>query len=102
MGFIDPHSFADADQPLVKSVALELKLDFDSKTITGSAEYILKSAARGTLDFDTRNIVVDAVTGEDGKNVAFDTDHKDAIKGQRLRMHVQGAPSLQPCCPPPR
>lgn len=102
MGFIDPHSFADADQPLVRSVALELHLDFATKTITASADYVLKSPASGLLDFDTRDLVVEAVTGEGGESVAFDTDHKDAIKGQRLRMHLQGTVTPAPETSAPR
>lgn len=90
MVFLDPHSFTDADQPLVKSVALELKVDFKSKTIAGTAEYILKSATRGVLDFDIRHLIVETVIGADGKSVTFEADQKDEIKGARLRMHVQG------------
>nr|CAD1822041.1 unnamed protein product [Ananas comosus var. bracteatus] len=62
MGRIDPHSYADASQPLVTSAALSLYLDFSSSTILGSALLTLSAPFSGDLLLDTRLLSVAAAS----------------------------------------
>jgi len=84
----DPHSFTDLEQGRIEHMNLDLNVDFGSSRITGSAECVLAGAAAGPLDMDTRELEIRGVTGPDGAELSFDTDHTDEILGTRLRIEL--------------
>ena len=59
----DESSYAEPDKVVVKDIALDLKLDFDSKQIGGTATYTLewKDKAAKQLVLDTRELSVEKV-----------------------------------------
>ena len=62
----DEHSYAEPDKVAITDLALDLKLDFDSKTLAGTATYMLdwKDKAAKDLVLDTRDLTIDKVEGE--------------------------------------
>ncbi len=62
----DEHSYAEPDKVAISDLALDLKLDFDSKTIAGTATYTLDWKDKGAtqLVLDTRDLAIDKVEGE--------------------------------------
>lgn len=70
----DIHSFGNPDEVRPTHLALDLTLDFDSKTMAGTASLTLAYPGAGTakeLRLDTRDLTIKSVTGDDGKPLAF-------------------------------
>ena len=69
----DEHSFAEPDKVRTTDVALDLKVDFAQKQLSGSATYTLDwlDPKYGKLVLDTRDITIEKIVGEraDGKHV---------------------------------
>ncbi len=86
MALVDPHSYADDDQPRTKHLRLHLAVDFETKRIDGRAVLELASPAGGSMDLDTKGLTVSVVTGSGGGDVPFETGPDDAILGRRLRL----------------
>ncbi len=64
---IDEHSYAEPDKVAIKDLTLSLKIDFDTKTLAGTATYQLdwKDDAATALVLDTRDLTIDKVEGTD-------------------------------------
>ncbi|TKS52999.1 M1 family metallopeptidase [Luteimonas yindakuii] len=62
----DEHSFAEPTRVVIDDLALDLDLDFDSRTLAGTATYTLewKDEAANELVLDTRDITIERVEGE--------------------------------------
>ena len=75
---------------------LDLDVDFGTSRIQGTARCDLAEAGPGgPLDLDTRDLEIQAVRAADGAELAYDTDHTDAILGTRLRVQLpKGATSF--------
>jgi len=95
---LDPLSYARYDQVKTRGLHIDLKADFEKKTLSGFAELSLdwvdKSAR--TLDLDTRELSVSKIEalGADGKwaPVKYTFDKADEAKGQALRIALTGQP----------
>jgi len=87
---IDPHSWADSDQPRTRSLDLALEVDFDRRRIAGEATLELRGPSDGALDLDTRALRVHEATTEGGASVPFQVGDEDAVLGQRLRLELPG------------
>ena len=63
---IDEHSYAEPGVVTTTDLALDLKVDFDSKTISGTAVYTLdwKDKSATQLVLDTRDLTIEKVEGE--------------------------------------
>ena len=59
----DLSSYSNSNEVITTHIQLEWDIDFDSQTITGSIEHIVKILVNNTdhVDFDSSNIKVDAV-----------------------------------------
>jgi len=59
----DESSYAEPDKVVIKDLALDLKLDFDSRQIGGTATYTLewKDKAAKQLVLDTRELTIEKV-----------------------------------------
>ncbi|KAH9320436.1 hypothetical protein KI387_015075 [Taxus chinensis] len=90
MAPIDPHSFTDSAHPLTTHIHLSLFLDFDSKTIDGSATYNLPHRYTGSLFLDTRSLTIHTVTGTPSSNpIPFSLqNNSDPIKGTLLNISL--------------
>ncbi|MEQ1439194.1 M1 family metallopeptidase [Fontimonas sp. SYSU GA230001] len=88
----DPHSYANTDAFRTRHIALDLSVDFASKTLSGSAELQLQRLDRraATLILDTRDLDIRAVqaAGADGRYApaSFTLDAPDAVLGSALRI----------------
>lgn len=91
MAQLDPHSYADADQPATRHFKLSLKVDFEARRLVGTMRLELDRPASGALDLDTRDLEIRQVTDEAGQALQFQLGPTDPIKGQRLTIQTQAA-----------
>ena len=63
---VDEHSYAEPAKVVTDDLALDLKLDFDAKTLSGTATYTLdwKDKTATQLVLDTRDLTIEKVEGE--------------------------------------
>ncbi|QCO66876.2 M1 family metallopeptidase [Luteimonas yindakuii] len=85
----DEHSFAEPTRVVIDDIALDLDLDFDSRTLAGTATYTLewKDEAANELVLDTRDITIERVEGEANSQwqpLQFALDDAHASLGSRL------------------
>ncbi|MFI4969792.1 MAG: M1 family metallopeptidase [Lysobacterales bacterium] len=88
----DPHSYANADAVSVRSLELDLNVDFDQRELAGSAELQLdwhdKSARE--LVLDTRDLTIEKVDALDANGSAraarYTLARRDSILGSALRI----------------
>lgn len=84
MAPVDPHSYTDSLQPLTTHVALSLSLDFQSRSISGTATLTLTRPYKGQLFLDTRDLRVHQALDSEGRSLRFSLDLEDSILGSRL------------------
>jgi leukotriene-A4 hydrolase len=89
---VDEHSYAEPNKVVIKDLTLDLKLDFDSKTIAGIATYQLgwKDEAATELVLDSRDLTIDKVEGTDAKGawapLTFKLAAADPILGSKFSI----------------
>ena len=96
---VDEHSYAQPDKVRTTDLALDLAIDFDSRTIGGTATYALdwvdKSATR--LVLDTRDLTIEKAEGlgADGKwePLKFALADKDKVLGSALTIETPNRPA---------
>ena len=88
---LDPHSYADDDQPCTNRLNLQLWVDFLRSEIIGDVTLHLDRPARGQLDLDTRGLAIEAVTTADGEPLRFELNEPEPIVGRRLRVFVDAS-----------
>jgi Aminopeptidase N len=94
----DESSYAEPSKVVIKDLALDLKLDFDSKQIGGTATYTLDWKDKGAkqLVLDTRELTIEKVQGDDGKgNLAplqYALAPVDKIYGSKLTIEAPTQP----------
>jgi leukotriene-A4 hydrolase len=88
----DEHSYAEPGKVVITDLALDLKVDFDTKTIAGTATYTLDWKDKGAkqLVLDTRDLSIDKVEGE-GKDgqwqpLQYGLAKSDAILGSKFTI----------------
>ncbi|MCD9033453.1 M1 family metallopeptidase [Luteimonas sp. Y-2-2-4F] len=89
----DEHSHAEPGKVVIDDLALDLDLDFDSRTLAGTATYTLdwKDEAATELALDTRALTIERVEGEaDGQwsPLQFALDAPHATLGSRLLIQA--------------
>ena len=96
MSRLDPHSYADDNQPRTRSFDWKASVDFATRTIRAEVTLSFVSpAAGGPLDLDTRDLTIDAVVDPGGKPLAYTLHGADPILGRRLEVTVPaGATSI--------
>jgi leukotriene-A4 hydrolase len=91
---LDEHSYAEPDKVAIEDLQLDLKLDFDTKTIIGTATYTLDWKDKGTkaLQLDTRDLTIETVEGADAKGAWTPLNFKlaaaDAVLGSKLSIET--------------
>lgn len=86
----DPHSFSNPAQVRVTHVALDLDVDFEHRTLGGSAELDLErtAAADGVVALDTRNLNVRSVRDAAGGNLDYAFGASDEDLGTPLYVRL--------------
>ncbi|HVI58591.1 MAG TPA: M1 family metallopeptidase [Luteimonas sp.] len=90
----DEHSYAEPGKVAITDLALDLKIDFDAKTISGTATYTLdwKDKAARQLVLDTRDLSIDKVEGEDkdGKwaPLQYGLAKRDEVLGSKFTIEA--------------
>jgi aminopeptidase N len=86
----DYHSYADPSAYVTRHLDLDLTVDFDAKTLAGTAALDLERRAGGELALDTRDIAVEQVEAgaSDGpwQPATFSLGERDALLGSRLAI----------------
>ncbi len=88
MARLDPHSYADSDQPRVRHLRLRLDVDFTARRLDAEAVLDLARPSEGTLDLDTKGLDLLAVSNQDGASVPHELAPEEPILGQRLRLEL--------------
>jgi len=83
---LDPHSYADSDQPRPRQLRLSLAVDFERRQLDGEAALVLAGPAAGPFDLDSRGLDVRSVLTSDGTPVPFELGPEEPVLGQRLRL----------------
>jgi leukotriene-A4 hydrolase len=91
----DWHSFARPAEARVTHVALALRVDFGSKTLSGTATLSLAVApgAREVV-LDTKNLMIEGVTDETGATLVHTLGNADAVRGRPLRVALRPGVTL--------
>jgi len=98
MSETDEHSRAEPDKVVIEDLALDLALDFDARTLSGTATYRLqwKDPSATVLALDTRDLSIAKVEAEvDGawQPLQFALDEADPVLGNRLRIEAPQRPA---------
>ncbi|MGH8087951.1 MAG: aminopeptidase, partial [Stenotrophomonas sp.] len=94
----DESSYAEPHKVVIKDLALDLKLDFDTKQIGGTATYTLdwKDKAAKQLVLDTRELTIEKVeaVAADGKTapLQFALAPADKVFGSKLTIEAPEQP----------
>ena len=96
---VDEHSFAQPDKVRTTDLALDLAVDFDKKTISGTATYTLDwvDKAATQLVLDTRDLTIAKAEGlgADGQwsPLTFALSDKDKVLGSALTIEAPTRPA---------
>jgi len=87
----DSHSFSKSDEAVVKHLDLDIKVDFDSKTISGKASWQIDNIAKGTeIIFDENTLNITKVTlGDDEKETKFKLGEEIEFHGKPLHITIE-------------
>ena len=87
----DPHTYANAEDAIVRHLALDLNVDFDKKVISGKASIFFdnKTSAKKII-LDTRDLTIDKITLDSAETEAkFVLAEKDKFLGQALSIDIK-------------
>jgi leukotriene-A4 hydrolase len=89
----DPHSFFDPAQPRVRHLEWQLRLDFESQILVAEARLWLErgngSTTPALLDLDTRELVIERVSDDEGAPLPYELSAPHPFLGQRLRISLR-------------
>ena len=89
----DEHSYAEPQKVAIDDLALDIAIDFDAKTVAGTATYTLqwKDPVAKQLLLDTRDLTIEKVEGEAGGSwqpLQYALGEKDAVLGSKLSIET--------------
>ncbi len=91
-GRVDTHSYAEPDVAVVRHVALDLTVDFASKSIRGKALLTIDRKGDGPLTLDTRDLTIEGVeAGADPRALGlakYELRRADPILGSALVVRL--------------
>ncbi|MDB5198416.1 MAG: Peptidase rane alanine aminopeptidase [Chitinophagaceae bacterium] len=92
----DPHTFSEPDKAVVKHLDLDIKVNFDTKQISGKASWSINNIAKTDhIIFDTKLLEIQKVTvGADEKETKFSFGATDSILGKPLQIEITDADTL--------
>src|SRR4051812_34394657 len=77
---MDPHSYAKASQARTKSFDLKLRVDFETRVLSGEVTLHFVAPSQGPLDLDTRGLIIESCS------VPHRLHAPDPILGARLEL----------------
>nr|WP_262378695.1 M1 family metallopeptidase [Luteimonas viscosa] len=94
----DEHSYAEPSRVAIDDLALDLDLDFDARTLAGTATYTLqwKDEAATQLVLDTRDLAIEAVEAEAAgawQPLEFALAEADPSLGSKLTIETPQRPA---------
>lgn len=85
----DPHSYANFDQIITKHLDLDLKVDFASRTVGGTAVWTLEHKEDADeIIFDTNGLTVEKVVLNDNQEAEFSFGENDELHGKPLIIPI--------------
>jgi aminopeptidase N len=85
----DIHSFARPAEARVTDVALDLRTDFDTKTLAGRATLTIeRSSGAREIWLDTRDLTIERVTDQAGGEVEFTLGETNQLLGRPLTVRL--------------
>ncbi len=87
----DSHSFSNPAEAIVKHLDLDIKVDFDTQTISGKACWTIDNIAKGTeIIFDENTLNITKVTlGNDEKEAQYKLGDSVEFHGKPLRITIE-------------
>jgi aminopeptidase N len=85
---LDPHSYADSEQPQTSHLELSLRVDFAEQRLAGECALFFRAAGSGPLDLDTRELEIAEVASLAGEPLPFSLAPPEPILGARLRVEL--------------
>ncbi|GAB5555810.1 MAG: M1 family metallopeptidase [Schleiferiaceae bacterium] len=84
----DSHSYSEPNKAVVTHLDLALHVDFDSKTLFGKATWDVDVKQGNQIIFDCKDLTINSVQDQDGKELVFSTGPVDNTLGQPLWITV--------------
>lgn len=84
----DPHSYAQPNEAVVTHLNLNLKVDFSTQTITGSAVWDISSNNADEIIFDTHHLNIQGVTLNEGENTQYELGNYNPVLGTPLIVQI--------------
>ncbi|WP_318640879.1 hydrolase/aminopeptidase [Flavobacterium ardleyense] len=84
----EPHSFAQPNKAYIKHLKLDIKVDFDTQIISGTATYDIENNDSDEIILDSKYLDIVSVTA-DGKDTEFSLGKFDQQLGQALNIKIQ-------------
>jgi leukotriene-A4 hydrolase len=87
----DAHSFSKPNEAVAKHLDLDIKVDFDTQTISGKASWEIDNITKGTeIIFDENTLNITKVTlGDDEKETKFELGTAVEFHGKPLRIAIE-------------
>ena len=85
----DVHSYANPEMAVVKHLDLDIIVNFDSKIISGVANWKIQNNASDSIFFDVDGLEIEKVTINNRVETSFTIGEKDAILGSKLSVLIQ-------------
>ena len=87
---VDEHSFSEPSKAVVKHLNLDIKVDFDTQTISGKASWNIDNISKGNeIIFDESTLEIEKVTlGDDEKATTFTLGTEVAFHGKPVAISI--------------
>ncbi|OCB77527.1 aminopeptidase [Flavobacterium piscis] len=87
----DEHSYAKPELAVVKHLDLDIKVDFDTQTISGKASWLIDNISKGKeIIFDENTLNITKVTlGDDEKETKFELGKDTEFRGKPLHITIE-------------
>ncbi|MFZ0598467.1 MAG: leukotriene A4 hydrolase C-terminal domain-containing protein, partial [Flavobacterium sp.] len=87
----DEHTFSKANLAVVKHLDLDIKVDFDTQTISGKASWQIDNISKGNeIIFDENTLEITKVTlGDDEKETKFKLGNEVEFHGKPLHITIE-------------
>ncbi|QBZ97602.1 hydrolase/aminopeptidase [Flavobacterium sangjuense] len=87
----DAHSFSNPAEAVVKHLDLDIKVDFDTQTISGKASWQIDNISKGNeIIFDENTLNITKVTlGDDEKETKFELGKEIELHGKPLHITIE-------------
>jgi len=87
----DEHSYAKPELAVVKHLDLDIKVDFDTQTISGKASWLIDNVSKGNeIIFDENTLNITKVTlGDDEKETKFELGKDVEFHGKPLHVTIE-------------